>query len=142
MIKGVLNDFMSFFGHVLKANKSQIFFSSTTKSEGIMHVLSIDEAFLPVRYLGFPLFAGCITKIMCLHFLDKMRKRLDTWKSRLLSMDGRLDLIVSTLADFSIFGLRLFLFQILLLMKQTRFVGSSYEVTLRKGRISTPFLGI
>lgn len=102
-IRQVLDDFATYAGLDLNVAKSQIFFSKNCDRMDISSILGVEEQSLPVRYLGLPLFSGMLKRDMCLPLLDKMRAKLDLWKGRLLSMAGRLELIISTLAAYNIF---------------------------------------
>lgn len=79
------------------------FLGRNCRKDEITSILGVEEIVFPVRYLGLSLFAGMIKRDMCLPLLDKMRAKLDLWKGRLLSMEGHMELIISTLAAFNIF---------------------------------------
>lgn len=101
-IKEILSHFEMISGLALNPNKSQIF-CNKEDARDVCDILGVQRANFPVRYLGLPLFAGRIKRSMCLPLLDKMKARLDLWKSRMLSMAGRLELVISTLAAYNIF---------------------------------------
>lgn len=55
------------------------------------------KADLLVNYLGIPIFVGKLKKKICGRLLDKIKKKLDSWKSRIMSLVGIVELVISTL---------------------------------------------
>lgn len=63
---------------------------------------------LPITYIGIPLGANFSRKHTWELVLEKIRGRLATWKARLLSRSGRLQLIKTVLNSLSIYYLSMF----------------------------------
>eukprot|EP00268_Persea_americana_P041230 TRINITY_DN41041_c4_g1_i1.p1 TRINITY_DN41041_c4_g1~~TRINITY_DN41041_c4_g1_i1.p1 ORF type:complete len:107 (+),score=11.85 TRINITY_DN41041_c4_g1_i1:237-557(+) len=78
------------------------------------HVASLATTFwlkagkLPSKYLGLPLCLGLPKKILWEPVVERIEKRLDSWKGRYLSMGGRITLIKLVLSSISIYYLSCF----------------------------------
>lgn len=59
----------------------------------------------PLTYLGVPIFYGWSKSIYFEHLVEKVRKALESWKSKLLSFGGRVTLIKSVLTSYPIYML-------------------------------------
>ncbi|KAK1327173.1 hypothetical protein QJS10_CPA01g01639 [Acorus calamus] len=97
----LFQDFASQSGLHLNAGKSQIFANQSLPL--FCNTLSIQQQSLPVKYLGLPLFTGSLTRSLCQPLIDKVRLRIQSWTGKLLSLAGRLELILSVLSSFHIF---------------------------------------
>lgn len=53
------------------------------------------EGALPVRYQGLPLFSKRLTRSMCEPLIQRLNRRLASWKRVLLSLAGRIELVKS-----------------------------------------------
>jgi hypothetical protein len=65
--------------------------------EGLANILGCDISSLPLRYLGLPLGAPFKSKAILDVVIEKMEKRLASWKKIYFFIGGRLTLIKSTL---------------------------------------------
>lgn len=63
---------------------------------------------LPFNFLGLPLGANPKRKSTWLPVVDKVKKKLSSWKRKLLSFAGRLSLIKSALTNIPIYFLSIF----------------------------------
>jgi len=86
----------------INLNKSRVFYSTgfpqakinrLTSISGIRSTTSLD------KYLGFPILKGRAKRTDFLFIIDKMQKRLASWKNRLLNKPGRLALASSVLSS-------------------------------------------
>lgn len=68
-----------------------------------LQMLNIKIEVLPTTYLGLPLFSEKLTKSLCSPLVNKFKWKLESWKSKLLSLAGRVELIISTLSNLTIF---------------------------------------
>lgn len=105
VLKGVLDQFAITSGLEPSLPKSTVFFCNIdeeVKAE-ILETLPFQEGSLPVRYLGLPLLATSLHHKDCRPLLDKIRRRIQNWKNRLLSYAGRLQLINSVLGSLMVF---------------------------------------
>lgn len=77
--------------------------------ENICEVLNFKLGTLPIKYLGSPLFPSKLKAVDCYAVIEKVRNRLASWKSCILSMAGGVDLNRSTLSSLHIFWASSFL---------------------------------
>lgn len=73
-----------------------------------MNILSCNISSLPLRYLGLPLGAPFKSIAIRDGVIEKMEKRVASWKKIYLSKGGRLTLIKSTLSSILTYFLSLF----------------------------------
>lgn len=71
----------------------------------IQEILSCQIAEFPITYLGMPLSTERIRKEHIQPVVDKVRKRVPTWKVGLLHKSGRLSLVKSTMVAIPIYPL-------------------------------------
>ncbi|KAJ8505058.1 hypothetical protein OPV22_005944 [Ensete ventricosum] len=96
----------------LKLNhaKSKVYVGACIENKDhIAQTLGVAEGNLPVPYLGLPLISTGINKVSCQPILQKIKNRISSWKNRLLSKAGRLELIRSVLISYSIYWSHAFL---------------------------------
>ena len=74
----------------------------------LRNVLSCKQGTLPMKYLGPPLGAKFKDKTIWNPILEKMKRRLTSWKCLYLSNGGRVTLIKSTLSNLPTYFLSLF----------------------------------
>ena len=74
----------------------------------LMAVLGCKQGFLPMKYLGLPLGAKFKDKSIWNPILEKMERKLTSWKKLYLSKGGRVTLIKSTLFNLPTYFLSLF----------------------------------
>lgn len=104
-LKAFLDNFYKFSGLSISWQKSTIFFSNCEKSDmgAISTILGVEAGQLPVKYLGMPLSSKRLSLSNCQPLLDKFKKRLSGWKSKILSYAGRVELIRSTISTLHLF---------------------------------------
>lgn len=78
---------------------------STRISTHINRITGMTHKEFPLCYLGVPIFAGRSRLIYFEYLVEKVRKKLDWWKAKLLSFAGRITLIQSVLSSISIYTL-------------------------------------
>jgi hypothetical protein len=76
--------------------------------ESLAGILRCGVATLPVKYLGLPLGASYKSIHVCDSVIEKIERRLVSWKRLYLSKGGRVTLIKSTLANLPMCFLSLF----------------------------------
>ena len=74
----------------------------------LLNVLGCQQGTLPMKYLGLPLGAKFKDKTIWNPILEKMERRLTSWKCLYLSRGGRVTLIKSTLSNLPTYFLSLF----------------------------------
>lgn len=87
----------------MNSTKSSLYFGCHSDYKVVTKWLSVTPSELPSSYLGLPLFSGRLTKEMCFPLVSKFERKLDTWKANTLSMARRLELLLSTPSNFSLF---------------------------------------
>ncbi|XP_071697814.1 uncharacterized protein [Rutidosis leptorrhynchoides] len=103
VIKKVLDDFEQVSGLQPNNHKSTIFFGNvdTVTQHSIIEVMHFDVGKLPLKYLGVPLLAKKLGIKDCKSLVDKVRIKVNNWKTRKLSYAGRLQLVASVLTSDS-----------------------------------------
>ena len=74
----------------------------------LMVVLGRKQGFLPMKYLGLPLGAKYKDKAIWNPILEKMERKLASWKKLYLSKGGQVTSIKSTLSNLPTYFLSLF----------------------------------
>lgn len=101
VVKQVKNDFCASSGQKVNLIKSKVFFSKNIideKATQLSNELGIEKTENLGNYLGAPLLHQRITKDSVSFILEKMRKKLSSWKSNSLSLAGRVTLAQSCLS--------------------------------------------
>ncbi|GFS32020.1 hypothetical protein Acr_00g0020450 [Actinidia rufa] len=91
--------------------KSEIFFSGVTNDDKavLKSILPIPEEALPVKYLGVPLITTRLKYGGCMLLKEKILQRINSWASRLLSYEGRAQLIQCLLFSIQVYWCSLFI---------------------------------
>ncbi|GKV14797.1 hypothetical protein SLEP1_g25615 [Rubroshorea leprosula] len=100
-LKNLLDFFCSRSGQRVNPAKSRIFFSknvSINNRESLSAILGFPCTEDLGTYLGIPISAKKISKGKCQFIIDRVRAKLAGWKSRFLSLAGRVTLTSSVLA--------------------------------------------
>ena len=82
--------------------------SKMIDKEDILHQFPFGTGSLPVRYLGLPLLTKSMTVLDFLPLIEIIRKMINSWKNRILSYAGRLQLINSVIISLSNFWMAAF----------------------------------
>ncbi|XP_010535335.1 PREDICTED: uncharacterized protein LOC104810684 [Tarenaya hassleriana] len=98
----VLPDFGTFSGLKLNLEKSELFTSGISDEDSVMlcSSLGLSKGQLPVRYLGIPLSPTRLSKSYYQPIIDRIKAKLESWTTKLLSLAGKVQLIAT-----SIYGL-------------------------------------
>jgi hypothetical protein len=83
---------------------------SVDNVDGLASILGCGVSSLPLKYLGLPLGACYKAKSIWDGVVEKIERRLASWKRMYLSKGGRVTLIKSTLSNLPTYFLSLFLF--------------------------------
>uniref|UniRef100_A0A1D1ZAL7 LINE-1 reverse transcriptase n=1 Tax=Anthurium amnicola TaxID=1678845 RepID=A0A1D1ZAL7_9ARAE len=103
-IGDVITQFSTLSGLHLHCDKSKVYIGAKVSHRRTLpDILKVREGSLPVCYLGLPLFSKSLKAAHCQNLVDKVRKQISCWKTRLLSKAGRLELIRSIISSYSIF---------------------------------------
>ena len=74
----------------------------------LSQIFGCDVGALPFQYLGIPMWHKRLRNMAWKHVEERFQKRLSCWKSKLLSVGGRLVLINSVLSSLPMFMLSFF----------------------------------
>jgi len=89
--------------------------------ESLAHILGCRIGFLPMTYLGMPLGASFKSLSIWNGAIEKVERRLASWKKLYLSKGGRVTLIHSTLSSILTYYLSLFPIPVSVAKKLERF---------------------
>ncbi|XP_054776745.1 uncharacterized protein LOC129285164 [Prosopis cineraria] len=102
VIQRVLNQFCLSSGQKVSHDKTQIYFSKdfpTYVSNVICQLLGFHCTESLGRYLGVPLITGRVTTRTYNYIIEKLQQKLSGWKSKCLSLAGRITLAKSVLSS-------------------------------------------
>jgi hypothetical protein len=110
-LKFILILFEQMSGLKINFHKSEIFcFGSALRvKELYSDIFTCPVNFLPMKYLGIPIDCKKLSNMKWAFTEEKMNKKLGMWKSRFLSIGGRVTLINSSLSNLPLYMLSLFL---------------------------------
>lgn len=96
-----MNKFASISGLHINATKSSIFATGQTITPLLQEaaLIGIKVGKLPVRYLGMPLTTKALTKQDYELLIDRVRRKMLSWRNKCLSYAGRLQLIKSVISS-------------------------------------------
>lgn len=77
--------------------KSQIFYANmdVEVKDHLLQSLNFKEGTLPVKYLGLPLISTKLSIADCMPLIEKVKQKLNSWTSKMLSDSGRVQLVKS-----------------------------------------------
>lgn len=78
--------------------------------EEMANMLNCSLGTFPTKYLGIPISDHTINSVVSDPILVKMSKRLDPWKGKYLSADGRMILTNSCLSSLPMYSMGFYLF--------------------------------
>jgi hypothetical protein len=96
MMEGIWTNFANMSGLKVNISKSRAFFSATTRRSRIESKVSttgIRKTSSPKKYLGFHMVHGWLAKSNYEFLIDKVHRRLASWKNNLLNKAGRFSLV-------------------------------------------------
>ncbi|GKB94345.1 RNA-directed DNA polymerase, eukaryota, reverse transcriptase zinc-binding domain protein, partial [Tanacetum coccineum] len=101
VIKKSLDEFSNASGLFPNLGKSTIFFGSINedRKRELLEVLPFKFGKLPMKYLGVPLIAKKLSLSDCKSLIERVEKRVNCWRNKLLSYAGRIQLIASVLSS-------------------------------------------
>lgn len=106
----VFGDFDKWSGLHISIEKSTLYMAGVSEVEKsrVLQNFPFAECKLPVRYLGLPLMTKSMNKQDYLPLVERIRGKINTWKSRFLTYAGRLQLIQAVLMSIVSFWASVF----------------------------------
>ncbi|PKU78543.1 Putative ribonuclease H protein [Dendrobium catenatum] len=106
-INSILKDFAAVSGLTVNPLKSSILLSNNTLvADEICHILNIQQATSPIKYLGLPIFYRKLRLNDFNPLIQKITSQLEGWKARLLSLAGRVQFIKFTISNTLAYWIR------------------------------------
>ncbi|GJY62450.1 putative RNA-directed DNA polymerase [Tanacetum coccineum] len=75
----------------------------------ILSILPFEEGTLPVKHLGVPLVPSRLVYRDCSDLMERIKKRINDWKNKVLSFAGRTQLIRSVLGSMHVYWASVFI---------------------------------
>ncbi|XP_020243643.1 uncharacterized protein LOC109821898 [Asparagus officinalis] len=109
-LKSILYLFECTSGLSINFSKSNLFYSgkSSTKGPLLANILNCSFASPPFKYLDLPLKRGSLSRADWQPLIDSLYRKLSIWKSKQLSIGGRLVLFKSVLSSIPIYYMSFF----------------------------------
>jgi len=100
-LKQIFIDYANCSGQLINPSKSTMYSGSIPLSRlnSISNMLGFNIGSLPFTYLGVPIFKGKPKAIYLQHIADKIKLKLASWKTSLLSMAGRVKMVKPVIQD-------------------------------------------
>jgi hypothetical protein len=113
-VRELLNIFQKYSevsGQIINKAKSRFFIGamSGTRTNMIANMLGFSVGTVPFQYLGCPILQG---KPKVIHFrmiTDRIKNKLATWKGRILSVMGRVQLVKSIIHGMLVYSFHVYL---------------------------------
>lgn len=99
-LRQVLQLYEEYSGQIINKEKSSIMFSRNTESaarESFMAILDIPTEARSERCLGLPVYVGCSKRKTFEYLKERVWRRIQGWKERLLSRAGK-DILIKAIA--------------------------------------------
>jgi hypothetical protein len=110
-VKRVIQRFEKGTGQLISPNKCSIMFSKKAPPQtqlDVKHVLEIQQSTFEEKYLGFPTIEGRVKKNKLTTSKDKLRKKMNDWNGKVMSMAAKETLIKSVVQAIPGFLMGLF----------------------------------
>ncbi|GKC48510.1 RNA-directed DNA polymerase, eukaryota, reverse transcriptase zinc-binding domain protein [Tanacetum coccineum] len=100
VVKKSLEEFSNVSGLFLNHSKSTIFFRSIMENQKqeLLEIMPFKCGKFPMKYLGVPLLAKRLGVSDCIDLIDSVARRINSWRNKMLSYAGRIQLIASVLS--------------------------------------------
>jgi hypothetical protein len=111
-------------GQVVNASKSTIYAGSIPQARVLQIALFLGFSIgtLPFIYLGVPIFKGKPKAIFLQHIADKIKTKLAAWKASLLSIAGRVQLVISVVQSMLVYSISIYSWPVSLLKDLERWI--------------------
>lgn len=97
-------------GQLLGLDKCKFYVSHMTPPHiaTLSSLLGFSQGHLPFTYLGVPLFVGKPKRIHLAPIVDKIKAKLSSWKGKLLSIMGRVQLVKSVIHGMLVYSFHIY----------------------------------
>ena len=105
----LLREFCAMSGQLVSANKSKTWFSPRTPrrtKDQVAGILGLPTTDRIGTYLGMPIFSTRHTTSSYQYLVDNIRKRIEGWQARYLSMAGQATLIKASVTSISLYAMQ------------------------------------
>ncbi|GJU28308.1 putative reverse transcriptase, RNA-dependent DNA polymerase [Tanacetum coccineum] len=111
VIKKAMETFCSISGLNPNIGKSIVFFGNVQDNvkQEILSIPPFKVGSLPVTYLGVPLITKQLSFTDCKCLIDIVKAKVNNWMNKMLSYDGRLQLIASILSSMQVYFASVFI---------------------------------
>ena len=110
VLKWLLLGFENLSGLKINFDKSEMVPLNIGEDQGqaLANLLGCKLVNLPIMYLGVPLHWKKLNEVEWLPLIEKIEKRLQTWKGKLMSMGGEVTLLNSVVSAIPLYWLSLY----------------------------------
>jgi hypothetical protein len=114
MLSKILIEFENLLKLKINFTKSKMVSLNFTNTEGIQfaNILDCKVSSFPITYLGIPLYWHKLKNRDRKNLVNKVETKLEQWKGKNLSLEGRLTLIQSVLNVISIYWMVIFILSV------------------------------
>lgn len=124
-------------GQVNSSEKSKFYAGSISaaRSSRISDLLGFSVGCFPLHYLSVPLFKGKPRRTHLAPIADKVKDKLSSWKGKLLSIMGRVELVKSVMTGMLLYSMRVYAWPANLLNYLNKWIGNfvwSGDICTRK----------
>jgi len=109
-IMQLFKEYGDFSGQSINASKSKFYFGSIHMSRivAIASITGFSYGSLPFVYLGIPLFRGKPKTVHLRPIFDKIKAKLGSWKGRMLTIMGRVQLVNVVVSSMLVFSFHVY----------------------------------
>ncbi|XP_019432196.1 PREDICTED: uncharacterized protein LOC109339236 [Lupinus angustifolius] len=109
-LKSLIQDYSSASGKHISADKCKFYIKNAParKVSNISNYLGFQQGSLPFNYLGVSLFTGKPKKCQLQPIADKILLKLSAWKGSLLSIMGRVELVISICQSMLVYSFHVY----------------------------------
>ncbi|KAA3483859.1 reverse transcriptase [Gossypium australe] len=110
-VRSILEEYENASGQQVNFEKSLIYFGANVDQqvrEQVTNILGVRVATNPEKYLGLPMMVGRRKRWAFANFIDRFRKRIDSWNFHFLSMGGKEVFVKAILQAIPIYVMQCF----------------------------------
>ncbi|KAA3469396.1 reverse transcriptase [Gossypium australe] len=111
VVRSILEEYSKASGQQVNYDKSLIYFGTSVDQnmrKQITNILGVRVSVNPEKYLGLPMMVGRRKRWAFANFVDRFRKRIESWNFRFLSMGGKEVFVKAILQAIPIYVMQCF----------------------------------